>query len=542
MKKFKKVLPVLLCLFMLVGCGTTATNDEVAVESEAPVETNDNELVLGFGYEPDGGFDPIRGSGHYGTSLFQSALFKRDVDLKVVEDLATDYELDEDRTTYTVTLRDGVKWSDGSDLSVDDVVFTYNTAKTEGTATVDLSNLESVEAVDDHTVAFHLATPDISFISKMVSLGIVPSKLYGEGYGENPVGTGPFEFVEWKKGEQLITKPNPYYYGEPVPFEKVTFLFLEPTQATVLAKMQGADVIRIPVTDVNVEFDGYHLETIKTMDNRGVTFPMPKRNGEVTGENTIVPGAVIGNDITSDLAVRKAFNIAIDRQAMIDGALNGQGTSAYSICDGTPWFNEEVMNFKDGDIEEANRILDEAGWVMGEDGVRSKDGLRAEMNLYYAYKDRENLALAFCETGKKIGFDLTPVYGEWSEIEPLMYSEMVLFGWGGYDPLELYYTYSSSMCGIDYYNPNYYSNKTVDAYLDAALQSATLEEAYDNFKKAQWDGETGCSNLGDAPWVWMVNENHCYLVKDNLEIGRQKVQPHGGGWPMLDTIANWKRK
>ena len=50
MKKFKKVLPVLLCLFMLVGCGTTATNDEVAVETEAPVETNDNELVLGFGY------------------------------------------------------------------------------------------------------------------------------------------------------------------------------------------------------------------------------------------------------------------------------------------------------------------------------------------------------------------------------------------------------------------------------------------------------------------------------------------------------------
>ena len=527
--RFKFVLVSVLLCVLLVGCGTSESVQ------------NANELVLAFGEEPESGFDPIKGSGHYGTSLFQSALFQRDLDLNIVGDLATGYELSEDRLVYTVTLRDGVKFSDGTEFGVQDVVFTYETAKKDGSSSVDLSNLESVEG-SGNTVVFTLYEPDITFVSKMASLGIVPSGSYSSSYGENPIGTGPFAFVEWKKGEQLITKPNPYYYGEAVPFEKVTFLFVDESNASLLARSKSVDVVRIPVSDVDVSVDGYHVETVKTMDNRGVTFPMEKRDGRVSDERAIVPGAVVGNDITSDLAIRKAMNVAIDRQALIDGALNGQGSKAYSICDGMPWFNEEVMKFEDGNVEEAVKILEEAGWMLNEEGVRSKGGLVAKLNLYYAYKDRENLALAFADTGKKIGIEITPVYAEWSEIEPLMSSEMVLFGWGGYDPLELYYTYESSMGGFDYYNPNYYKNDVVDGYLHEALKSASLEEAYALFKKAQWDGVTGCSNLGDCPWVWMVNENHCYLVKDDLEIGRQKVQPHGGGWTMLDTISSWKRK
>ena len=72
------------------------------------------------------------------------------------------------------------------------------------------------------------------------------------------------------------------------------------------------------------------------------------------------------------------------------------------------------------------------------------------------------------------------------------------------------------------------------------MSSDTVEELNENFKLAQWDGETGLSAKGDCPWVWLVNENHVYLVRDGLDIGRQKIQPHGGGWPMLDTISNWK--
>lgn len=540
----KKLMTLLLSGFMatsmLVGCNNEKPTAEVETTPDVVETNNHDELVLGLGYEPEGGFDPISGSGHYGTSLFQSALFKRDVDLNVVDDLATDYKISDDRLQYTVTIRDDALWSDDEKVTSKDVVFTYDLAKQEGTAAVDLTNLLEVEPVDDYTVLFTLKEPDIGFVSKMISLGIVPEHCYGDDYGEHPVGCGPFKFVEWKKGQQLITEPNENYYGDKVPFEKVTFLFLDPQTQVTTAKAKAADVVRIPVTEANTEFEGYHLETLKTMDNRGVSFPFVKRSGEVTDDSTIAPGSVIGNDITSDIAIRKAFDIAIDRQALIDGALNGHGTKASSICDGMPWFNEETAIKNDGDIEGAIKILEDAGWMLNEDGIREKDGMVADLDLWYAYKDRENIALAFAETGNKLGIHITPIYAEWSEVEPKMYSELVLFGWGGYDPLELYYSYSSTMRGKEYYNTNYYSNEVVDDYFNKALTAGSEEEAYDYFKKAQYDGTTGLSGMGDCPWVWMVNENHLYLVKDGLDIGKQKVQPHGGGWPVLDTISNWK--
>ena len=149
----------------------------------------------------------------------------------------------------------------------------------------------------------------------------------------------PFKFVEWKKNEQLIVEPNPDYHGKKVPFKKITFLFLKPENVVNIAKVGKADVIKIPVTEANTKFEGYKLETLKTIDNRGVAFPYVPNEGKKTNDKTISPNAPIGNNVTSDIAIRKAFDIAIDRQAIIDGALNGHGTKASSIADGLPWYN-----------------------------------------------------------------------------------------------------------------------------------------------------------------------------------------------------------
>ncbi len=533
----KASLAIVLVSIVVTLCGCNAFYDTYKAGN------NPGEIVCAFGYEPEEGFDPIKGSTHYGTSLFQTALFKRDIDLHIVGDLAQDYTLSNDKLTYTVKLKPGIKFSDGSDLKASDVVFTYNTALNEGEASVDLSSLNKVEAPDDQTVVFTLNKPDIGFLSKMASLGIVPEKSYGPDYGSHPVGTGPFKFVDWRKGEQLICEPNPYYYGEKIPFNKVTFLFIEDDQAPTLAQSHGADIIRIPATlihDNKSPYEGYHLEVLKTMDNRGIAFPIPANIGEKTSKDTIVPGSAIGNNVTTDPAVRKAINTAIDRKALIAGALNGQGTPAYSLCDGTPWFNEDANVLHDGDVVSARKMLDNAGWIEGPDGIRVKDGQRAEFTLWFAYKDRENLALAFCETCRSIGIDAHAQYAQWEEIEPRMYSEPVLFGWGSYDPLELYYNYSSSYGGKSYYNSGFYNNPKVDEYFDKALSSGTEEESYKYFKLAQWDGQTGLSTKGDAPWCWLVNENHLYLVRDGLDIGPQKLQSHGGGWPLLDTMSSWK--
>ncbi|WP_455256564.1 ABC transporter substrate-binding protein [Peptoniphilus asaccharolyticus] len=536
-KLFRNILLITLMMFVMVGC--SEKKNDVA---EQPVQNKD-ELVLGFGSEPEQGWDPIHGSGHYGTAIFQTALFKRDIDLNIVPDLAKEYKLSDDKKVYEITLRDDVKWSDGEAFTADDVVFTYNLAKEESTPGVNLTRLVEAKKVDDYTVQIVLNEPDISFMSSMCSLSMVPQHAYSEDYGKNPIGTGPFKLVEWKVGQQLIVEPNEYYYGDKVPFKKITFLFFKDDDSVLATAKSGeCDIVRIPYTAKDIKVDGFHVESIKTIDNRGISLPVVKNEGKVTDDTTMAPGSPVGNDVTANIEIRKALNIAMDREELINSVLNGEGTKANSVADEMPWYNAETKDLADGDIEGANKLLDDAGWVVGADGIREKNGLKAKFDLLYSYKDRENIALYFADRAKQIGIEVNLVYGDWDFVTPKMFSNAVLFGWGGYDPLEMYYNYSSKFKGFEYYNANYYGNEKVDEYFEKGLSSDSIEGLYENFKLAQWDGETGLSWKGDCPWIWLVNENHLYLVRDNLEIGRQKIQPHGGGWPMLDTIANWTWK
>ncbi|WP_276907453.1 ABC transporter substrate-binding protein, partial [Peptoniphilus duerdenii] len=435
MKKiFKKLSILLLFTLILTSCGkkdegNQATNEKNNVKTESLA--NKDELVLGFGSEPDKGWDPIHGSGHYGTSIFQSALLKRDLDLNIVPDLAKSYELSEDKKTIKVELKDDLKFSDGSDLTASDVAFTYNLAKKEGTPGVNLTRLVDAVATDDKHVEIHLNEPDISFTSSMCSLAIVPEKSYGPDYGKNPIGSGPFKLVEWKVGQQLIVEPNEYYIGEKVPFKKITFLFFkDQDQALATAKAGDCDVIRIPITAKHTDFPGFHIESIKTVDNRGISLPTVPNTGKVTDDKSIMPGSPIGNNVTSDINIRRALDIAMDRKEMIETILDGEGTPAYSIADGLPWFNDKTIEENDGDIEKAKKILEDAGWVEGTDGIREKDGVKAKFDLYYAYQDREDIAVYFCDQAKKIGIEINPLFGDWDFVTPHMYSDAVLFGWG----------------------------------------------------------------------------------------------------------------
>jgi peptide/nickel transport system substrate-binding protein len=96
------------------------------------------------------------------------------------------------------------------------------------------------------------------------------------------------------------------------------------------------------------------------------------------------------------------------------------------------------------------------------------------------------------------------------------------------------------MAGQGYYNAGFYSNPTVDGYLDQAMTAHSEQEALPYWQKAQWDSETGFSALGDAPWAWLVNLYHVYFVSQCLDVGPQRVQPHGHGWPITANIVEWQ--
>ncbi|SDY09965.1 ABC transporter substrate-binding protein [Salimicrobium album] len=531
----KKIFIVLLAAIVILLSACGGSEEEKAEKKENP-ERKGESLVLAIGGEPKEGFDPTTGWGRYGSPLFQSTILKYDKNFNIEHDLAEQYEVSNDGLVWTVDLRKDAKFSDGEVLTAEDIVFTYETAKNSDSV-IDLSNMESVEASDKYTVRFTLKKPQSTFIDLLVSTGIVPKHAYDDNYNENPIGSGPFQLKQWDKGQQIIVTVNPHYYGKKPEYEKLTFLFLSEDAAFAAAKSGEVDVASVTPSLAEEDVEGMNLVELESVDNRGVMFPFVPEGNETE------EGAPIGNDVTADKAIRKAINIGVDRQALVDGVLQGSGTPAYSVADKLPWWNPETV-IEDGRMKDAKKMLKDAGWITNGNGVREKDGLAAEFTLYYPSGDqtRQSLSIAFADMIEPLGIKVETKGKSWNELEKLMYSNPVMMGWGSYNPLEIYNLYSSETRGEGYYNINYYSNPVVDDYMNQALRATSQEEANSYWKKAQWDGETGFSARGDAPWAWLVNLSHLYFINEDLEIGKQKIQPHGHGWPITDSIQQWHWK
>ena len=142
-----------------------------------------------------------------------------------------------------------------------------------------------------------------------------------------------------------------------------------------------------------------------------------------------------------------------------------------------------------------------------------------------------------------LGIEITVEGLSHDEIVKRMFSEPMIMGWGSSNPITSYMLFHSSNAGkTDYYNPENFKNKTVDVYLDAALNSISLEASIEHWKKAQWDGATGTSMKGEAPWVFLINMDHLYYIKENLDIGKQKIHAHGDTWPLVANLKEWKWK
>ncbi|MFI7641351.1 ABC transporter substrate-binding protein [Nonomuraea sp. NPDC049400] len=477
--------------------------------------------VLGLGSEPDS-LNPVLGYAPDGGALVFDGLVRRTPDLELEPALAESLPpVDGEKVTFT--LRQGVTFHDGKALTSADVVYTYeqvlkpaNNSPIRG----DYAAIEKVEAPDPRTVVFHLKHPYAPILQR-ATLGIVPD---GSALSGTPVGTGPYAFVSWTKGDKITLKANERYWGDAPAIKNLVLAYTSDDNARATRMAAGEfTATELPPKAV-ARFrnqQGMTVHEVPTADYRGVMFPLEQ-------------------PVTGDLAVRKALGLAVDRAAMVSAILAGAGRPAFGpVAPDTSWHNPAVAGSPAPDRARAVATLEQAGWKAGADGIRVKDGTAARFTLMYPAGDslRKELALAVASDAKQVGIDVRLAGLDWDAIDQRLSKDALIMGWGSpFDPdYTNYELFHSSFSGQGYFNPGHYKNPDVDRLLDTGRRSSdqtARKKAYDEVQRRISD---------DAVWLYLVYLKHTYVVRGNwtgLTPGVEAHEHATGG--LLGTVVSWK--
>ncbi|MBV2359096.1 ABC transporter substrate-binding protein [Thalassococcus sp. CAU 1522] len=234
----------------------------------------------------------------------------------VVPGLASGWDISDDGLTYTFTLRDGVTFHDGSTMDSADVKFSLDRARAEDSANAQkalFAGIADVATPDPQTVVVTLSQPDGNFLFNMAwgdAVIVAPESI--DAIKQTPIGTGPFRFVEWKQGDSITLTQNSAYWGDKPALTDATFKFIsDPTAAFAAMMAQDIDAFAgYPAPENLPQFEGDPRFKVLVGSTEGETI--------LSINNKMPP---LDNPL-----VRKAIAHAIDRQAIIDGAMFGLGT------------------------------------------------------------------------------------------------------------------------------------------------------------------------------------------------------------------------
>ncbi|QQO19905.1 peptide ABC transporter substrate-binding protein [Bradyrhizobium diazoefficiens] len=311
--------------------------------------------------------------------------------------------LSDDGMSVIWKLKRGVKWHDGKPFTADDVVFTWVYAADLATAAYSTGSYKDikVEKVDDHTVKVIFKAPTPFWADAFVgSVGqILPKHHFGDYAGAKsreapgnlkPVGTGPYKFVEFKPGDLIRAERNPDYHVEN-----------QPHFDTLEIKGGGDAVSAARAVLQTGEYDfAWNMqveeEVLKRMEasGKGKLDFTPSGNVEFIMLNTTDPWTEVDGERSSvktkhptlsDPAVRRAINLLIDRDSIQKFIYGRGGAATASFVNAPKQFKSPKLKYE-FDVDKANKILDEAGWKKGADGIREKDGKK----LKYVYQTSTN--------------------------------------------------------------------------------------------------------------------------------------------------------
>jgi peptide/nickel transport system substrate-binding protein len=478
------------------------------------------------------------------------SLVELDDKLGVKPLLAESWEVSRDGLTYTFKLKKGVKWHDGKAFTARDVAFTFYSVLDPKVTTPhrgyfdalvgfpELTNKENpkkpeelaqkpIEVLDDHTVRFRLRYPYGAFLAVLVNprAGIVPEHiLKGQDlntaeFNRKPIGTGPFKFVEWKRGERIVLEANPDYHGGRPALDRLIYRVI-PDNVVLLQELRagGVDFIeRPPLTEVGKLKQTAGLKVL-TADNTSYTY--------LGFRQDLAP--------FDDIRVRRALYHAIDVPAIVREVLQGYGAIANGQFPPGSWAYDPSVKPYAYDPNRANALLAEAGWKPGPDGILVKDGKRLAFSLRHDQADQtvKDTTIIIQEFLKKVGVEATVEPLDWPTfVKKLFASEFegIVVGWTNFhdpDPFAWSIWHSSQWKARNF---AHYKSPRADAALEAARQ------ARDQGERKKHYAEFSKILMEDAPYVFLYFPQQVYVTRQSYD-GFVPIPAYGGIYQSLKAV------
>ena len=429
-KKSVYLFLILLCLFL----GSPRLVGAVEVHDGSPADGD--WLVRRMPAEP-ATLNPVTATDVYEgmvNSFIYESLLKRDNrTLELVPFLAQTLDASSDHLSYTFTLRDGLRWGDGMPLTADDVVFTFEIVRDPAVDAPHLRNyyrnLEKVQALDNRTVRFTFSKPYFKSLEMIGGMSIIPRHIFAKGdfntnpHGRSPIGSGPYKFVKWETGKEIVLSRNEDYWGKKPHLKKIVFkIITDETVALQVLKRGEMDLMGLTP-----------VQWTRQTRRRKFTRKFDKLQYYLPGYSFI--GWNMRRPYFSDKRVRRAMTMVLDRESILKNLRYGLG----QIVTGN-FFYESRDYDKDikpwpHDPRKAAALMDEAGWTDSDgDGIRDKDGVpfRFEFTIVSGSQFAEQMATILKEELRKVGVDMLIRPLEWALFTEVLDDrsfDAVIMGW-----------------------------------------------------------------------------------------------------------------
>lgn len=489
-KLISLLLVIALCLSVLAGCGSSSNADESTTAtgsaeesttssgSATPVSTQDT-LIIRSGGDPMS-FNPTVAADdnlYYAAQNMFHRLTKLDATKSPVPDAAESWDVSDDALTITWHLKDGLKWSDGEALDAEDVKYTFDYIKenSECYFSSSMTIVDSIEIVDPLTVVFHMNTADMSFVARIGWYGtfILPEHVFNNGqkWEDNPASTtpvtsGPYTLESYTQGSNITLVANEDYIDGAPAIKKLIFSII-PDDATAIQALLNGELDYMQ----NVP-SAYTEQLLNDSNFRMVQdiYPSPYR---------IIFN--VNDPILSDVAVRRAIALCIDREEVSEKVYAGimpPEYSAYPSC--VDWCSNTTDVYPSQNIEEAVKVLEAAGYTKDADGYYVRG---IEWDVFEGMQDMANLIIADC---KEAGIEITMILSEYNAWAQKVgpdgnYMMEAQGGFMGPDPAALATRYGTGS------NSNYsgWSNAEFDALCAEAAATGDSAKRAELYKAAQ---------------------------------------------------------